>query len=388
MQKSKLTTIFFIVIILCYFLLSQFIFSSFGSTYTFIINPIFFITLAFFLKFVIPSNYGTNKYKKDIIQYVLITILLYSILYLLSGLLTSFGANPYSSSIRGIIINLYATGSIIFCREYIRYKLINNVYNKDKTLIFVLIVIVFSIQNLNLSNLINPPNDYYLFKQIFYIFIPALVKNTLFTYITMYTDFIPSFVYEILYYFLLWLAPILPNSPWVLEAILDSIFPLILLLYCRYCIQKKDRFHLNTISKPIEPSGLLPLGIGLVLVIWFALGIFPIKPIAIATGSMTPTLCVGDLAVIKKCTANDIEKNDIIEYQMEGYTVIHRVIDISQENGEFFFTTKGDNNSSKDKNLVREEQLLGKVIFKIRYIALPTIWLHNLSTQVDVDVEI
>ena len=339
------------------------------------------------MKFVIPASYKTNKYKKDITQYILITILLYSILYLLSGLLTGFGKNPYSSSIRGLVINLYATGLIIFCREYIRYKLINNVYNKDKNLIFVLIIIVFSLQNLSIPKMLETDSVYYLFKQIFHIFIPALIKNSLFTYIAMYTDFIPAFIYEILYYTLLWVSPIMPNSPWVLEAIIDSIFPIILLLYCRYFIHKKDRFHLNTIEKPIKPSGLLPLGIGLVLVIWFALGIFPVKPVGIATGSMYPELHVGDLAIIKKCNANDIDNQDIIEYQMDGYTVIHRVVDITQENGEFFFTTKGDSNNSEDKNLVREDQLLGKVLFKIRYIALPTVWLHNLSSQAQVDVE-
>ena len=40
--------------------------------------------------------------------------------------------------------------------------------------------------------------------------------------------------------------------------------------------------------------------IAIVLVIWFALGVFPIKPIAIATGSMEKEICVGDVAIIQK----------------------------------------------------------------------------------------
>ena len=387
MQKSKIITILIILLILVYILISQFYLNSLGNIYTFIINPLFFVSIALTLKFLITPPYSTNKFKKDIIQYVLITILIYTLIYLLSGLLVTFGKNPYSSSVRGIIINLFSSGLIIFCREYIRYKLINNVYNNDKKIIFTLIVIVFSLLDCNIVSITNNLNSYYLFKQLFYVIIPSLMKNILFTYMTMYTDYIPSFIYDIIYYLILWISPILPNSPWVLEAILNSTFPFMLLLYCKYYIHKKDRFHLNNISKPINPSGLLPFGIALVLLIWFALGIFPIKPVGIATASMHPELKVGDLAIIKKCTANDLKVQDIIEYQMEGYTVIHRITNIYQSDGAFFFITKGDNNDSEDKLPVSEEQLIGKVIFKIPYLALPTIWLHSVNSQTQVEVE-
>lgn len=387
MQKSKFTTILIIGIIFIYVLFSKLYLVTLGNTYTFIINPIFFISITLFLKFSLVPPYSTNKFKKDIIQYVLITVLLYSLLYLLSGLLVSFGKNPYSATIRGIVINLYATGLIIFCREYIRYKLITNVYNDDKKLIFILLVIVFSLLDFNILSLFSSANLYYVFKQIFYSLLPSVIKNILFTYLAVYTDHIPAVIYELVIYLILWISPVLPNSPWVLESILNTVFPLVLLLYCRYTIQKKDRFHLNTISKPLNPSGLIPFAIALVLLIWFALGIFPIKPVGIATASMHPQLKVGDLVIIEKCTANDVKIKDIIEYQMDGYTVIHRIINIYQEKGEFFFITKGDNNESEDKLPVREDQLIGKALFKIPYIALPTIWLHNFTTQTQVDVE-
>ena len=387
MQKSKYITIFILFFIFAYVILSKVYFSTLGNIYTFIINPLFFIGLALALKFLIVPPYQTNKFKKDIIQYTLITVLIYSIIYLITGVLVGFGKNPYSDSVRGIIINLFATGSIICSREYIRYKLINNVYNKDKRIIFILIVLIFSLIDFNITVLFNSANVYYLFKAIFYNLIPSVIKNFLFTYLALHVDHVPAIIYEIVFNCILWMSPVLPNSPWVLEAILNSVFPFVLLLYCKYYIQKKDRFHLNTVSKPINPFGIIPFGILLVLSIWFALGIFPVKPVGVATASMVPTLKVGDLTFIKKCTANDVKVNDIIEYQMNGYTVIHRIINIMQEDGEFFFITKGDNNSTEDKIPVREDQLIGKVIFKIPYVALPTIWIHNLNIKTQVDVE-
>ena len=389
MQKNRITTIFILIVLCIYFLFSQFYLKTFGNAYTYIINPLFFIITALVLKFTITSPYKTNKYKKTTIQYVIVTALTYSILLLISGLFLTYGKNPYSTTFKGITLNLYSMGLIVFCLEYIRYKLINNVLKKDKKLIFILIVIVFTLKDIDFMVLKDSINVYYLFKTIFAIIIPSIIKNSLFTYICAYTDYIPSFIYQLLLYLIQWISPILPKTPWVFMSIIDSVFPLILLLYCRYEITSNDKFFLYKFSNPIAPKGIIPLVIGVVLVIWFALGIFPIKPLGVATGSMKPTINVGDLIIIKKCNANDIEVNDIIEYTRKNYSVIHRVIDKYQLDGQIFFITKGDNNDSNDTDPVSEEQLKGKAIARIPYLALPTIWLDSLSgRQADVEVEI
>ena len=65
MQKSKFTTILIISIIFTYVIISKLYLITLGSIYTFIINPIFFISIALFLKFSIVPPYSTNKFKKD-----------------------------------------------------------------------------------------------------------------------------------------------------------------------------------------------------------------------------------------------------------------------------------------------------------------------------------
>ena len=110
-------------------------------------------------------------------------------------------------------------------------------------------------------------------------------------------------------------------------------------------------------------------------------GIFPIKPVAIATGSMKEELHVGDVAIIKKCDAGDINVGDVIEYQMDNYTVIHRVIEKKQKNGQYYFKTKGDNNNTPDLEDIGEEKLIGKLIFKIRYLGYPAVWLNIIQQE-------
>ena len=175
---------------------------------------------------------------------------------------------------------------------------------------------------------------------------------------------------DLLIYLVLWLSPILPKMTWFMIAIIDIATPIILLLYIRYIKRKKDYFKSKEGASDSEPKSVIVLVIIVILAIWFALGIFPVKPIAIATGSMSPQINIGD-----------VEVGDIIEYKMPDFTVVHRIVEIKQENGRYYFATKGDSNDSRDKNLVTEDQLIGKCLFKIRYLGYPAIWITGVKTQ-------
>ena len=72
---------------------------------------------------------------------------------------------------------------------------------------------------------------------------------------------------------------------------------------------------------------------------------------------------------------------------MEGYTVVHRIVEKYQTKGDFYFKTKGDNNAQPDAKVVTEDQLIGKVIYKIRYIGYPAIWLNLLRQEQALEVE-
>ncbi len=378
MQKSKLVTSIIVVIILIYGILANtnIVFNIYGL-FLYIINPIFWIVLSGVLYFSIAKIYTNTKLRKKIIQYTTVAVLTYLVIYLLSGLFVTFGNNPYNTTLKGLIINFWILGVPIFAKEYIRYKLINNVYDRDKMNFSIFISIVYVLIDIEYARLIGQNvATLTIIKYCAQVIAPSIAKNILFSYIAIQGDFVPSVLYQLITNLYYWISPILPNSPWAMSSIIDTVIPIILCLYIRYekvkLTPKKDRRMIIDTN----PGSIIPLVISIVLVIWFALGVFPIKPIAIATGSMEKEICVGDVAIIQKCKGNDVNVGDIIEYQMEGYTVIHRIIEKKQENGELHFVTKGDNNISPDNEIVRENQLIGKVIFKIKYIGYPAIWMH------------
>ena len=389
MQKNKKATIIIISIILAYGLLAEFYLSAkINNIYMYIINPIIWIGIAIFLRNVLGKSYEVKKLKKEIIEYSFIAVLAYIITYLTSGLFITFGSNPYSRTIIGILTNLWGFATVIIAKEYIRYKLINNVYEKDKIKIAIAISIVYILIDLGIKKFFTTQlTSLFIMEIIAQNLLPLIAKNILYSYTAINSNYLPAVIYEIGTNLYLWLSPILPNAPWIMVSIIDSVIPIILFLYIRYEKNKKDIFRTKEKIINSNPRNIIPLVICIILAIWFAIGIFPIKPVAIATGSMEKELYVGDVAIIKKCKANDIEEGDIIEYQMDGYTVIHRVTKKTQKNGRFTFITKGDSNDNEDLQPVTQEQIIGKVIFKVRYIGYPAVWIHNLQTKENLTVE-
>ena len=133
MQKSLIATYGIIIIIAIYALFSSvYLAQTYNFEYLYIINPLVYIVIGIFLKIAIGKTYNKTKLKKDIQTYSIIATLIYILVYVVSGLFVTFGKNPYSTDLKGVLINIWILGTVAFFKEYIRYKLINNVYDRNK----------------------------------------------------------------------------------------------------------------------------------------------------------------------------------------------------------------------------------------------------------------
>lgn len=80
------------------------------------------------------------------------------------------------------------------------------------------------------------------------------------------------------------------------------------------------------------------------------------------TNSMLPILDIGSNAVrIKPRSIEDIHVGDIISYKSKYASgiIIHRVIEIDEDNDGWYCKVKGDNNPFNDPGKIRFEQILG-----------------------------
>lgn len=126
-------------------------------------------------------------------------------------------------------------------------------------------------------------------------------------------------------------------------------------------------------------------GVSLLLILaaiaiaYIAIPAFGNKALIVRSGSMQPTIKVGDLVVVQtqkgllspqSITINKYKEGDIVAFSSQKNQKLfttHRIVGIEIKDGKIFYQTKGDANNSADNNLVAEENIVGKSTFQLPY---------------------
>lgn len=87
--------------------------------------------------------------------------------------------------------------------------------------------------------------------------------------------------------------------------------------------------------------------------------LFGYAQLVVLSGSMDPTLKVGDLVIIRD--EKEYQKQDIITFRTETAPTTHRII----ETNDTGFITKGDANNVEDEGIVTKNQIYGRVVMVI-----------------------
>lgn len=81
------------------------------------------------------------------------------------------------------------------------------------------------------------------------------------------------------------------------------------------------------------------------------------------TNSMDPFIDETSNAIeLKPETADQISVGDVISYQTAYGVLIHRVIEVNQDDNGFYYLVKGDNNTLRDPFKVRFDDVKGVVV--------------------------
>lgn len=316
-------------------------------------------------------------YKKDTLQQVFIYVFIYLLFIYLCGLLIGFLKSLNSYSFINIIKNITPIILELSLIELIRYQsLSKRINNLNKILMIATFVLVDVVLSLNIYNLSVPAD---VLKILCLVLLPSLAKNFFLNYLCKIGGFWPCLLYVLITKLYIYFIPIIPDFGDYMQNIIDVIFPLV--LYIRFKkLYTKDEIVVQKRSKSKKIIFIIIISLVIIMSVYLISGKFTYQALTVGSGSMIPTLNIGDIVIIKKINNYaELKKKDILIHKNNNRIVIHRIIDIKAADGHYIYQTKGDNNA--DAYQIDKEHVIGKYLFKIPYIGYPTVWLSQIINK-------
>ena len=380
MSKRKLSNCLVVFLLLAYVVIYK---AYLFDTYTKIIDCLS-ASFLLILVFVSILTLGYRKDKRNLIKSSISKIVLYTIIVFFCviyalGIKTGFLTNAYSLALPSIVENILSPIVIILCTEVFRYIFISA--NKDDSVNYsYLITVILIVFEVCITTKGNPfQGDLIaLFKVTTTTIIPIVTKNMILSYLTHEVGYKPSIIYRLIMDLYVYLMPIIPNLGDYLESVQGIIVPLMVYILTSRTI---DKYYNGEEDKPEKHAFNvkdIPFIIVFAIIIALVSDFFPHQLIGIASQSMEPNLDRGDAVFIKKMIKDkDINEGDIIAYKSSNKIIVHRVVAKDCGTGVCYYQTKGDSNNIRDEKKLKLKNIKGKVMFKIKYIAYPSIWLSE-----------
>lgn len=361
-----------------------------GSTFTYIIMPVSWILVIFIWKMTRKIRPMTKiKHKRSLKFWASYFGLMYIVINMLGGLVDGFGRSPYNHTIGGIIVNVIFVGTALVGRECLRGTLINSGRKQENIILFILVALLMTVVKYPITRYMTIRTVEGLIQFAAQHFLPNLTNSIFASYLVFVGGPLTSVIYLGMIEAFIWISPILPNLKWITSAFIGIMSPIFFMMFFSELPlsqesrqRKKEKYEDSTLSWVITTV----VSIGL---IWFAVGVFPVYPSVIATGSMKPIINPGDIILVKKITntrdMEDIKEGDIIQFRKDSILISHRIIGIEKVGGgNIQFITKGDNNKEIDWEPVSSQNVKGMVKHILPKIGWPTLLIKGNR---DIDIE-
>lgn len=109
------------------------------------------------------------------------------------------------------------------------------------------------------------------------------------------------------------------------------------------------------------------------------------RTMVVLSGSMEPTLQIGDVVVDQKVNVLDVKVDDIITFRdpiKKKRTVTHRVRAMKVENGSVEFTTRGDSNTTDENWKIVASGKVGRVVLRVPKVGYVLGWAWSPKARV------
>lgn len=378
--KSYYTVFLFETVIMFLVILNSFN-SNLSNVYVlpfilFICDLIFFLVLGFEKK---------NKRLNKIVDFdVFMFSMIFLILYYLFGIIIGYAENNNYLTVYGLTVFIIPTILKIVFKEHLRNSFLTKSGNNKFLIIYTVILFIMmdilpALSILNMSNM----HDVFLFTAL--VLLPSITVNISATYINIKVGYMPVIIYLLIFSLYQYIVPIVPDPSEYLKAIIDFVLPILILFKVRKIVNKYSDED-KEIDRNYKKSAIIILIIPIILtiiIIYFVSGYFRYYALAIVSGSMQPVFDRGSVVITEQINNkydnyDKLKEGEIIAYRTDKAIIVHRLIRIVNIGDENFYYAKGDANEEEDDYLIKKENIIGIVRFKIPYIGYPTVWFSEI----------
>jgi signal peptidase len=302
-------------------------------------------------------------------------------LFVIAGLLSSFGHSPYSHRLLGVLGNLLYIATLLAGTELSRACIVGVLGRHNSIRALVWVTLFFSLLSIPIARVGTVDgNPATIFGFLGKTLMPTLSENLLASFVALIGGPLPSIAYRGALLVFEWVSPILPDLNWAATTFLGTIAPALgLLIVWRQFLPKPTRQERIQSHEGQSVVSWLLVALVAAVLVWFNNGVFGIQPTLVSGTSMSPMMVTGDIAITTEVSADAVKVGDVVRFRDEesGAYIIHRVTAIHTEGGEMRFITQGDANNTIDPP-VSASQLEGKVVLVVPKIGWISIGVRSL----------
>ena len=327
---------------------------------------IFLLTIIYLFKSMLGFEKNHREYVKDVVLELTVFIVLYIIIYNLFGLLVGF-------TIKGVEYEqLIPYVLYIILRELLRYNMLQK-SEKSKILIGLSILFFIILDLSYCSTLILNNTEFSTAIYLFMILLPLISTNISLSYLSVKSGYIPVIYYAAIMSIYQYLVPVIPNTALAATTAINFTVPILLWVHMDSYYDREKYRENNKRNNMINLSILVFPMVIILMMMYFTTGLFRYESIAVGTSSMEPIIYKGDIVIVdKKMATKKIEIGEIIAYKKGNVVMIQKITKRVKEEETYYYYVEEDEPSP-----IPEQDVIGTIHFKIKYLGWPSIWLEE-----------
>lgn len=375
-----------ILILTVYLLTSLFVPYVFRGEMIFIVDAILWATIIPLTLFIVKhSQTDILKTDKTLIQLATIIAVFQVFLSVFMTFFMGFGKNALTWTPRALAIYFPFLLAPFLAIEISRAYLAQTISKRKPTTAILAISLFYTLLTPTIPSYQDLTSPLAIAEFLIRTLIPTLATSLLATYFAYLGGFPANLAYMVVPAFFTWFSPILPNIKWQTQSMLTVTAATIGFVILDATVKPPLSTARERIRRTLKKGkSQLPYWTAITLIgviaVWSSTGLLGFTPTVVASGSMTPALNPGDIAIVIATPAQTIKVGDIIQYRTANAEAptIHRVIDKYSVGGTLWFITQGDANNAPD-DPVSESQVMGKVAFIIPQLGWVSVYLKEAA---------